>query len=160
MKTKVKPIAPPVLLEQYRQLLQEDPRAENLPLLISGGSMTPFLIGGRDTVFLSRAEGPLVPGDIALYRRDDGGYVLHRVYRVTAAGYTMLGDAQQVSEPGIRPEQIIARVSAVRRKGRLLGPGDPMWEFFCRIWPRLRPCRRLLHRCYSIITAPFCVNSR
>lgn len=152
MRTETKSIAPAVLLEEYRRLLREDPRAENLPLLISGGSMTPFLIGGRDTVFLSRPEGPVKRGDILLYLRSSGSYVLHRVYRVTKDGYTMLGDAQSTPEPGIRPDQIIARVTRVQRKGKLLQPGDFWWEFFAKVWLRIRPVRKIIHGVYSIIT--------
>lgn len=152
MRTETKSIAPAVLLEEYRRLLQEDPRAENLPLLISGGSMTPFLIGGRDTVFLSRPEGPVKRGDILLYLRRGGGYVLHRVYRVREGSYTMLGDAQTLPEPGILPEQVIARVTQVQRKGRLLQPGDFWWEFFAKVWLRIRPARKIIHKVYSIIT--------
>lgn len=152
MRTETKSIAPAVLLEEYSRLLREDPRAEELPLLISGGSMTPFLIGGRDTVFLSRPEKLICRGDILLYRRDNGGFVLHRVYRVVDGSYTMLGDAQTVPEPGIRPDQIIARVTRVQRKGKLLQPGDFWWEFFAKVWLRIRPLRKIIHRVYSIIT--------
>ena len=152
MRTETKSIAPAVLLEEYRRLLQEDPKAEELPLLISGGSMTPFLIGGRDTVFLSRPESPIQRGDILLYQRRGGGYVLHRVYRVTEGSYTMLGDAQTIPEPGIRPDQVIARVTRVQRKGKLLQPGDFWWDFFAKVWLRIRPARKIIHGVYSIIT--------
>lgn len=151
MRTETKSIAPEVLMEEYRQLLREDPRAKDLPLLISGGSMTPFLIGGRDTVFLSRVEEPVRRGDILLYLRDDGGYVLHRVWKTTGGIYTMLGDAQTVAEPGIRPDQVIARVTRVQRKGLLLQPGDFWWEFFAKTWIRIRPIRKYISGLYSII---------
>lgn len=151
MRTETKSIAPEVLLEEYRQLLREDPRAKELPLLISGGSMTPFLIGGRDTVFLSRVEGPVRRGDMLLYLRDGGGYVLHRVYRVTETGYTMLGDAQTVTEPGIRPDQVIARVTRVQRKGVVLQPGDFRWDFFAKTWIRIPSLRKFILGVYSVI---------
>ena len=55
---KTRRILPPeVLLEEYRQLLQNE-EIESLPLVISGNSMSPFLIHGRDTVYLSRLKRP------------------------------------------------------------------------------------------------------
>ncbi len=147
MKTQCKTVAPELLLEEYRQLLLDG--AENLPLLVSGGSMTPFLIHNRDTVYLSRLTRPARRGDILLYRRDSGAYVLHRVYRVTGGGLTMLGDAQTVPEPGIRPEQVIALVTGADRKGKHLRPGCFWWEFFEKVWPRIRPLRRPIHALYA-----------
>ena len=57
------------LLEHYRELLET---ADALPLEITGSSMTPFLVPGRDSVLLTKPAAPLRPGDIVLYRRDDG----------------------------------------------------------------------------------------
>lgn len=151
MKTETKCIAPEVLLEEYRRLLQEEKRAESLPLRISGGSMTPFLVGGRDTVFLSRMERPLRRGDMVLYRRTGGAYVLHRIQRIEEDTLTMVGDAQTVLEPGVRREQVIAVVTRVERKGKLMGPGSFWWEFFARIWIRALPLRRPVMGLYNRI---------
>ncbi len=149
MKRECKVIAPEILLEEYRQLLAEEPKAENLPLLVSGSSMVPFLVGGRDRVFLSRLERPARRGDILLYRRDNGAYVLHRVYSAQENSLTMVGDAQQQLEPGIQPAQIIALVTGAERKGKLQKPGAFWWEFFARFWIRVVPLRRFLHGIYS-----------
>ena len=144
MEPHRKILEPQVLLEEYRRLLQTDGRIDALPLQVSGNSMAPFLRHGRDTVYLSRLTRPARRGDILLYRRAGGAYILHRVHRVTPGGYTMLGDAQLCPEPGIRPEQVIAVVSRVVRRGRSLAPGSLCWEFFARLWPRLLPARRLV----------------
>lgn len=146
MKEETKIIDPGSLLETYRTLLQEEKNAERLPLLISGDSMGPFLRHGRDTVYLSRLTRPARRGDILLYQRDNGAYVLHRVYGVTPRGLTMVGDAQTLLEEGIRPEQVIAVVVQVNRNGRELGPGALLWDFFEKIWIRLVPLRPVLRR--------------
>lgn len=148
MKTETKFMAPEVLMEEYRRLLEEE-NIDSLPLVVSGSSMTPFLIGGRDTVFLSRLRRPVRRGDILLYRRGSGAYVLHRVYRVTEQGLTMVGDAQRELEPGIRREQVIAIVTRVERKGKVLAPGNFWWEFFEQVWIRILPLRGLIHRAFS-----------
>ena len=131
MEHNVKILAPEELMEPLLALLEE---TESVPLVISGYSMTPFLLHGRDTVYLSRIKEPLKRGDMVLYRRDTGAYILHRVYRVEGETYTMVGDAQTQLEPGIRKDQMLAKVVAVRRKGKLLKKGDFLWDFFEKTW--------------------------
>lgn len=151
MQTKTRILAPDVLLEEYRRLLREEDRIESLPLTITGSSMSPFLIGGRDTVYLSRLTRPLRRGDAVLYQRRNGSYVFHRVYRVSRESFTMLGDAQTTPEPGIQPEQIIAIMTRAERNGTMLAPGNFWWEFFEKIWIRIVPLRRVLCGAYRSI---------
>ena len=139
----MKILVPELLLEEYRTLLQDD-GADCLPLIISGWSMTPFLIHGRDTVYLSRLTRAPRRGDMLLYRRDGGAYILHRVYKKENGTLTMLGDAQRMPEPGIREDQIIAIVTKVLRKEKLLAPGSFWWEFFEKVWVRIVPLRSIL----------------
>ena len=135
------------LMEQYRALLET---VDMLPLQITGSSMIPFLAPGRDSVLLRKPGKRLHRGDIALYQRDDETYVMHRIYRCESDGtYSMLGDAQQQIEHGIRREQIIAVVCAAQRKGKEQKPGRFWWEFFARVWIRIVPLRPVLRGLYS-----------
>ena len=150
MKTRVKTVAPEILLEEYRKLLNSEEKIEALPLVVTGSSMTPFLVGGRDRVYLSRVTRPVRRGDILLYRRSTGAYVLHRVYRADGSGYTMVGDAQTDLEPGIAAQQVIAIVTRARRKGKIQEPGRFWWEFFEKVWIRMVPFRRIAVKAYGI----------
>lgn len=146
MERNVRVLPPEVLMEQLLSVLDE---AESVPLVISGNSMSPFLVHGRDTVFLSRVSAPLKRGDMILYRRDSGAYVLHRICSVEQDRYALVGDAQTLIEHGIRNDQVLAIVTAVRRKGKLLQRGSFWWDFFEKIWLRMIPFRLLLIRIYS-----------
>ena len=150
MEHKLRVIETEALMQQLPQLLQE---TESVPLVISGSSMTPFLVHGRDTVFLSKVTEPPKRGDMILYRRESGAYVLHRIYRVRNGAYDLVGDGQLDIEPGIRPQQILAIVKTVRRKGKLLRKGSFWWEFFEHIWLTLLPLRPGIRRLYSAVTA-------
>ena len=141
--------APEVLLEEYRQLLQDE-SIDALPLIISGNSMSPFLVHGRDTVYLSRLTRPVKRGDVLLYQRSNGVYIFHRVYRVENNSFTMVGDAQTELELGIRSEQVIAIMTSVERKGKRQAPGSFWWEFFEKVWIRIVPLRPLMRRVYAI----------
>lgn len=145
MEHKVRILPPETLMEPLLGLLEE---AECVPLVISGGSMTPFLVHGRDTVYLSKVGRPLKRGDMILYRRDNGDYILHRIYRVEKETYSLVGDAQTAIERGIRPNQVLAVVTAVRRKGKLLQPGDFWWDFFQKVWIRMVPLRPVARAVY------------
>ncbi len=115
---------------------------ETVSMQVAGSSMTPFLADTRDAVSFSRPQTPLRPGDIVFYRRDSGAYVMHRIKYVHKNGvaedtytYDIVGDGQTEAEKGIRREQIFARITAVRRKGKVLDERSPLWQFFARVWP-------------------------
>jgi hypothetical protein len=150
MDSKLHIIDPEELMPQLPQLLQE---AESIPLVISGNSMAPFLRHGRDIVYLSKVSEPLKRGDMILYRRCNGNYILHRIYKETCGTYQLVGDGQWGLEPGIRPEQILAVVTAVRRKGKLLDKGSFLWEFFEHIWLAFLPMRPAICRLHGRLTA-------
>ena len=147
MEYKIRVDSPDVIMEPLLALLDE---VEAVPLVISGSSMTPFLVGGRDTVYLSKPSGPLKKGDMVLYQRQNGSYILHRVWKVEEDSFTMVGDAQFFLEPGIKQEQVRAIVKAVRRKGKLLQKGSFWWDFFEKVWICLVPVRPALNKLYSI----------
>lgn len=123
-----------------RRLVEE---GQQVSVLISGSSMSPLLIHQRDKAFFEKPGGPLRPGMIVFYQRDNGQFVLHRIHKIKPDGFYLLGDAQIQIEGPIRREQIFAVVTALERKGRHLAPGSFWWEFFEHIWPRLLPLRRL-----------------
>lgn len=150
MEHNVRVVETEALMAQLPQMLTE---AEFVPLVITGNSMAPFLAHGRDTVYLSRVTQPLKRGDMILYRRSSGIYVLHRIYRERNGCYDLVGDGQIGLEPGIRREQVLAIVKAVRRKGKLLRKGSFRWEFFEHVWLTLLPFRPAISRLYSHMKA-------
>ena len=96
------------LVPAIMQAMQDGGSAE---LTVTGRSMTPLL---RDRVSRVRLAAVSQPkrGDMVLYRRQNGAYVLHRIAAIGADGtYMMCGDAQTVLEPGIRREQLLAVVT-------------------------------------------------
>lgn len=148
MEHRVRIAAPELVMEPLLSLLDE---VYAVPLVISGNSMTPFLVHGRDTVYLSKVDRPLKKGDMVLYQRLNGAYVLHRVFKVENDLYTMIGDAQTYPEHGIRRNQIRALVTAVCRKDKLLQKGTFWWDFFEKVWIRIVPIRHGVRKAYFTI---------
>ena len=120
-------------------------------MVISGSSMSPFLIHARDSVWLKKPNRPLKVGDIVFYQRESGQYVLHRICKIKSDGYYMIGDAQTQIEGPLKREQIFAQIGKVERKGKILKPGDFWWNFFEKVWIRMIPVRVIVTRIYAII---------
>ncbi len=120
-------------------------------MLIAGSSMSPFLIHQRDTIFFQKPDRPLRRGDMVFYERPSGQFVMHRICRVRADGYDLVGDAQTRIEGPVTDAQIFALITKVQRKGRLLAPGDFWWEFFARVWIRMIPLRPIVVKLYGAL---------
>lgn len=138
MNDNVKLLSPEAAVERILAVMDTGAAA---PLVISGDSMRPFLAPGRDTVYLTPPPERLKKGDMVLYRRDSGRYILHRIWAAEGDTFCMIGDGQLQKEPGIRRDQILAQVTAVRRKGTLLKKGSFCWTFFEKMWIRMIPLR-------------------
>ncbi len=105
-------------------------QGKEVRMVISGSSMAPFLIHGRDSIFFRAPERELRKGDIVFYERPGGQFVVHRICGVHGDGYDLIGDGQTEIEHNVRREQIFARVTQVERKGKRLAPGSFWWELF------------------------------
>ena len=136
-------------MEKFRLLLEE---GATLTLPVQGSSMAPFLVDQRDTVQIEKPTAPLKTGDIVLYQRANGTYILHRICAVQEYSYTLIGDAHTFRESGIKEHQIFGIVVNAQRKGITQHPGSFWWEFFARIWVRIIPLRPFLLRMYSFLT--------
>ena len=101
-----------------------------------GTSMLPLIVQGKDSVVLKRYDVSVPKNhDIVFYRRADGVFVLHRIVRVSNDGsFVMCGDNQLVLEHGILPEQILAYVSAIHKKDRILSLSSFRYRIYVRIW--------------------------
>lgn len=105
-------------------------------LAVTGCSMLPMLRQYADTVQLKPVEGALQPGDIALYRRDNGRYILHRVIQLTPEGYLFCGDNQAELEP-VHQDQLIALVTGYTKKGKSHKLNESGYSLYCFVWVRL-----------------------
>lgn len=141
-------LTPEELMPEYEELLRA---GAVLPLVVSGGSMLPFLAPGRDTVYLKAIDRPLRRGDIVFYRRADGRYILHRLHRIDGEKCWFVGDAQDDIEGPLNIKCAFAYVTEALRKGKTQKPGCICWDFFENIWPLAVGSRKGLISLYSRI---------
>ena len=108
-----------------------------------GTSMKPLLREGRDSVALV-APDRLKRGDILLYRRTDGHFVLHRLLCVEKdMTLTFCGDNQSRLEKGITPDAVIARVAYIWRDDKRISPDSLRYRAyrFATVTPPVRALR-------------------
>lgn len=117
----------------------------NVELTVTGNSMYPMLRHRVSRVKLSAADG-LKVGDVPLYIRNNGAYVLHRIIKAENGIYSMCGDNQWVLEKGIRRDQVIAVMTAFSRDGKKWTDCDnALYIMYRRVWLAVRLVRRLWH---------------
>ncbi|MCI5950693.1 MAG: S24/S26 family peptidase [Anaerostipes sp.] len=137
---------------EYVSMLRElTEQGKEVSMLISGSSMVPFLIHRRDYIYFKKPNRSLRRGDMVFYQRDNGQFVMHRIWKKKSDGYYMIGDAQTEIEGPLREDQIFALITKVQRKGKWIGPGDFWWKFFEHIWLCIIPLRRVLMFLYGKI---------
>ncbi|QCN91797.1 S24/S26 family peptidase [Ethanoligenens harbinense] len=114
---------------------------------ITGTSMLPMLKPGRDQVELTNCrQWKFGIGDIPLYRRTNGQYVLHRIVRMDRSGYDLCGDHQIRVEKEVPRWNMLAVVKRFRRKGKWHSCGESGYQVYWHLWIFLSSFRRLVYR--------------
>lgn len=136
---------------EYISALRElTEQGKEVSLLISGNSMSPFMVHQRDTICFKKPDRELKKGDMVFYQRVNGQFIMHRIWKVKEDGFYIVGDAQQEIEGPVKREQIFAVVTKVKRKGKWIEPGNFWWEFFEHVWINIVPFRRYVRAGYTV----------
>ncbi len=130
----------PMIEESFRQGM-------TVTLGVTGNSMFPLFRHQRDSVILSPCDPhTLRRGDVPLYRRLDGRFILHRIIKAERDTYTLAGDAQRELERNLPKECVLAVVTGFIRKGKTVSCRHPLYRAYSTLWMWLRPLRPLIFR--------------
>ena len=113
-----------ISIEEWCKLAEEGIRIP-VEVTLAGASMQPLIRMNRDTVVIEPLDGEVRIGDIVLFRRADGAYVVHRVYKVSGEMVVTLGDNCERPDAPIRKEQVLGRVTCIRRGDKNIVPDSP-----------------------------------
>ncbi len=111
-----------------------------------GWSMSPLLREGRDVMVIEPCDPrSLKPYEAVLFRRPGvqgrGAYVLHRILkRLKDGSYWIVGDNCTCGE-FVMPEQILGRLTAVQRNGKLVQFEDWKYRAYVYLWCAPYPVR-------------------
>lgn len=132
-----------VSLDELMPLIRERiAQGQSVRFYPNGVSMLPMLRPRVDSVVLSAPPPKLKKHDLALYQREGGAFVLHRIIEVGET-YCCVGDNQFRQETGLKHEQIIALVTAFYRGDKLHSVHEPGYRLYCRFWRFYRKVRIL-----------------
>jgi signal peptidase len=114
-------------------------RGSSVRMTVTGKSMQPFLRNNDVAVLKAVDEGPIRAGEIVLARRADGTCIIHRVRRVSPAGFHLAGDAQRDIEGPLPHASIVARVPAIIRSGKEIRLDRGIRRLAGLLWIRSAP---------------------
>ena len=82
-------VANALLLPEVKKILSE---GLTVTLPVTGNSMLPFIIGGRESVVLQKPSAPLQKGEIVLAQIAPDSYVIHRIVDCRGGQIILMGD--------------------------------------------------------------------
>lgn len=136
-------ISTDTLLAEVETLLGQ---GNAVTLQVTGRSMLPFLVEGRDSVVLRQMES-LEQGDIVLAHLSQG-YVLHRIYHIDdnieSDTIRLMGDGNLYAQEICCRKNICAKATAMIRNGKTVDCTSRKERIKAWIWMRLLPVRRYL----------------
>lgn len=114
-----------------------------------GVSMWPLLRQDRDLMVIERKEeGCLKKYDAVLFKRKNGQYVLHRILKIKAEDYLIVGD-NCFQKEYVKEEQILGVLKAVVRNGKTILVTNKWYLLYVHIWCDFFPLRALILRVRS-----------
>ena len=121
-------------LEDVLPLLSETlERGGSFTFMPHGTSMLPLLREGIDSVRLvSPQTRPPKKGDVILYRRKNGAFVLHRIQRERKNTFVLCGDNQTALERGVARDSVIGVADAFYRGGDLVSCDEKSYKRYVK----------------------------
>ena len=125
---------------------EELERSGKLVYTTVGTSMNPLIQQDRDLSLIEKPKGRLKKYDVALYKRPNGQYVLHRVVKVLDDGYVILGDNCVNKEFNIKETQILGVLVSLVRNGKEVDLNSFGYKIYVRARYAHYPVRVIIFR--------------
>ena len=122
-----------------------------LTFTFRGISMMPLLRQGKDLVTIRTVDRRLQEREVALYKRDSGQLVLHRVIEVYEDSYGIRGDNTFGIEK-VRDDQILGVLTEVIRDGKTISVTDPEYLKYVEKNLKSYPVRLAKRKCRNALS--------
>lgn len=120
-------------VEAFAPLIEEAfSRNQKFKMPVNGVSMLPFL-NKTHFVVLDKPNN-LKRNDMILYKRENGQYVLHRIFRVKKDHFQLIGDNQFYREYPIYENQVIGKVVSVIKGNKVDNLNSFKYKLYLFIW--------------------------
>lgn len=115
-----------------------------------GVSMLPTIVPGRDSVRLVRAD-TFKKGDIILYKRACGSFVLHRILKLCKDGTLILcGDNQRALEKDVSRKSVLFLVDSYEKNGKSIKRNGVLFWLDWRFARALQLAKAIYRRVFSV----------
>lgn len=111
-----------------------------------GDSMEPLLHDRSTRVVIQRVERTLRPGELPLYRRPNGRFIMHRIIRADDEHYYTRGDNRCGLET-VPKDWVLGVVTEIYRGKRHFSVGHPLYRAYVGVWNFLYPLRWVVYQC-------------
>ncbi len=123
----------------------------SVTLPVTGRSMLPFIVGGRDSVILQKPVKPK-KGEVVLAWVEGCRYVVHRIVHIEGDRITLMGDGNLAGVEHCTLSDVKAVAThVVRGDGKKHYLYDKTLLAGAHVWRWLRPVRRYLLAIYNRI---------
>ena len=121
-----------------------------------GKSMLPLIRENRDIIIIEKKTRKPRKYDVALYKKEDGRYILHRIVKATSdGGYVIRGDNCYYTERDIKEDDIIGVLSGIVRNGKELSITDFSYRLYSFVWCNIYAFRLALKIIIGLIKRLF-----
>lgn len=110
-----------------------------------GDSMEPLLYEGKTHVVIAPCKEELSVGDLPIFKRRDGVYIIHRIVGKDDEFYYTRGDNCLYGEM-VSKDTVLGIVVEIYRKGKHIPVTDKGYLFYVKVWSFLYPLRKLWYK--------------
>ena len=133
----------------------------DVSIVVTGNSMRPLWHSRRDTVVLTGCDPlSLKKGQIPLYLRENGQFVLHRIVKVHNDCYDMAGDHQTEIERAVPKQKVLCVVKAYTRNGKFHTCDDLGFRLYSFLWRIALPFRGAVFAVYRFLRNIFRIGKK
>lgn len=131
---------------EEKATIEEQLKAGNTVISFTRGtSMHPLLYEGKTYVVISPITGGLSVGDMPLWRRGDGKYVLHRLVKIDGSFCYTRGD-NCIGAEKVPMQDMLGVVTEIVRGGKTIHVTDKRYRRYVALWMWLTPVRIPLYQ--------------
>ncbi len=126
-------------------------RGDTVKMKVTGYSMYPLVSSRRDSVLLGKAD-KLRVGDVSLFQRSDGSFILHRIVGQQDGAFYFCGDYETKKEYPVYPSQIVAVAKGFYRNERFIPCDSFLYKLYCIFWRSTFCIRPFLLKSLAVYT--------
>ncbi len=119
---------------------------QHVRMTVVGNSMYPLFRSKLDSVVLEPVKNKIKKGDVVLYKRESGQYVLHRIVKRKGDVFTANGDNQYWLETPLYAKQFLGKMIGFYRKNKYYEITTWWYRLYAVIWVLFRPLRGIMIR--------------